>query len=163
MEFAKWIAVKHFFSSQGLRAVGDWTRQSFGIFSNFKQLRCSWGGRKARQHKELHSWKLAAAAQKSRSTFHLAPEELCPYDGIQLLMALCEWTGAHWTEDKAHVNCAMVSGQSACHPRAGEEKGGIVAECTPVLFAKWLIYWKAESLVTEILIPGVLYPIKGTW
>lgn len=65
-----------------------------------------WGG-KAYQHKEFHSWKLAMA-QKSRSEFYLAPEEVCPYDGIQLLAMLCDWAGAHWTEDKAQMNCALI-------------------------------------------------------
>ena len=37
--------VKHFFGSQGLAGIVDWTRQSLGMFSNFKQLQCcSWRG-----------------------------------------------------------------------------------------------------------------------
>lgn len=69
MEFAKWIAVKHFFSSQGLRAVGDWTRQSLGIFSNFKQLRCSWGGKKSPPTQRVAFMEISSSSSEIQKHF----------------------------------------------------------------------------------------------
>lgn len=147
-----------------------WTRRSLGIFSNFKWLQhCLWG-KKARQHKKLHSWK-SAKSQKSSSAFHLAPEEVLPYNGIQLLR------GAVWanrcvlnrrrSSEELCPGLRAISLSSTCR---GRERRHLVAEYTSMLFTKWLIYWKHESLFTEILIPRGMWkkqvssaPRKGTW
>ena len=93
----------------------DWTRQSLGIFSHFKWWPHGWWGKKAHQHKELHSWKLAKA-QKSKSAFHLPPEWVLPSDGIQLL---CEQTGANWAGDNEELwpGLRAISLSSTCRQR----------------------------------------------
>lgn len=44
----------------------------------------------------------------SEILFHLAPEEVLAYNGIQPLWDVYEWAGVHWTEDKAQMSCAPV-------------------------------------------------------
>lgn len=77
MDFAKWITVKHFFSSQGLAGMVDWTRQAVGIFSNFKWLQyCSWGGKSPLTQRV--SFMEISNNSEIQEAFHVAPEEVIP-------------------------------------------------------------------------------------
>lgn len=59
------------------------------MFGTFKELQLLNGGGGGTQHKEFHSCKLAMAP-KPRGAFDWAPEEVLPYNGIQLLVLLCD-------------------------------------------------------------------------
>lgn len=124
----------------------DWTRQSLGIFSNVKWLQhCLWGGKKSPPTQRVLFMEISKGSENQKCLssgtwrgapfWHSAPlwysvSKQVPIEQRQSSKELCPGLRA-------------ISLSSICRWR---KRRHLVAVYASMLFTKWLIYWKHESV-----------------